>query len=122
MATQIFGSLFLIYAISRVIARGRDRTLSITELIIWMSIFGGILFFILDPSLSIVVAGFLGINRGADAIVYGSIAILFYLIFRTYVMLENLEHKTTLLVRELAILKSVELNSQKDERTEVDQK
>ena len=58
---------------------------------------------VIRPDLTTIVAFWLGINRGSDVVVYASILLLFYLIFRTNILLENLRHDLTQLVRTLAL-------------------
>lgn len=55
------------------------------------------------PDQTTKVARFVGINRGVDFIVYVSIATLFYLVFRIYIMLENLRHEMTEIIRKVAL-------------------
>jgi len=66
-------------------------------------VFGSAIVVVLFPSLSGAVAKFMGIGRGVDAIVYTSITLLFYLVFRLYVYLEDIRHEITDLVRKLAL-------------------
>jgi len=44
-----------------------------------------------------------GVGRGVDIIVYISLALLFYLVFRIYVMIEDLRHQITYIIREIAL-------------------
>ena len=106
---QVLGGFILLFAISRVVLRWRDRSLSVRGLIFWVFVFGGILVVLLVPGVSMNLARFLGIGRGSDVIVYGSVVLLFYLVFRIYVALENFEHKLTMLIREIALAQSEEL-------------
>lgn len=100
---QILGVLFLLFALSSVILRWRSHRLALSELVLWVFVFGGILTVVLVPSLSAWLARLLGIGRGADLVIYGSIVLLFYLVFRIYIQLENIEYKLTTLVREIAL-------------------
>jgi hypothetical protein len=100
---QVLGVLFLLFALSRVILRWRSHRLALSELVLWVFVFGGILTVVLVPSLSAWLARLLGIGRGADLVIYGSIVLLFYLVFRIYIQLENIEYKLTTLVREIAL-------------------
>jgi hypothetical protein len=86
-----------------VILRWRSHRLALSELVLWVFVFGGILTVVLVPSLSAWLARLLGIGRGADLVIYGSIVLLFYLVFRIYIQLENIEYKLTTLVREIAL-------------------
>lgn len=55
------------------------------------------------PGVTQNLADFLGIDRGIDSVVYVSIVILFYLVYRAYVKIERLEQDITKVVREEAI-------------------
>lgn len=101
--TQIVLGIFLLFALSRVYLRFRGGEVSFAGFIFWTSVFGSAIVVVLFPSLSGAVAKFMGIGRGVDAIVYTSITILFYLVFRLYVYLEDLKHEITDLVRKLAL-------------------
>ena len=59
----------------------------------------------INPDLTFRLSDFLGIERGIDVAVYGSIIILFYLMFRIFVKLEMLEQEITKTVRNDAISK-----------------
>lgn len=58
---------------------------------------------ILLPTTTSQIASLLQVGRGVDVILYISLALLFYLVFRGYVMIEDLRHDITTLVRQLAI-------------------
>ena len=49
------------------------------------------------------IAHQIGIGRGIDAVVYGSVVLLFYLVYRIYVKAEFIEHEITSLVRKFAL-------------------
>ena len=53
------------------------------------------------------LSSILGIARGADLIVYVSVVLLFYLIFRLYVKMEKIEQDVTKVVRKIAIDETV---------------
>lgn len=101
--TQIFFSLFLLFALSRVFLRFRDGTLHLIGYIFWSCLFGMALLVILFPGLSSIIAHVIGIGRGTDVIIYASITLLFYLVFRIYVYLEDIRHDITDLVQKLAL-------------------
>jgi hypothetical protein len=107
---QVLGTLFLFFAISRVLLRWHDQSLSTRELVFWCLVFAGILIVLLFPDLTVKVAHLLGITRGTDVVVYGSVVLLFYLVFRIYVRLENIQHQMILLFRALALIQSTELD------------
>ena len=102
---QILALIFALFAMSRVVLRARDKKISVNELFFWLAVWCGLVFVVFFPQITSKVAFFLGIGRGIDVVIYSSIAILFYLIFRLYVKLEENQRSITLLVRELALNK-----------------
>ncbi len=103
LPVQIVFSLFLLFAASRVWLRLKDGSLTLTSFFFWFGLFILAIIGVFKPELTSVVALKLGINRGSDAVIYASILLLFYLIFRTNVLLENLRHDLTKLVRTIAL-------------------
>lgn len=102
---QIIVLVFVVFAASRVILRAKDKKISVTELFFWLAVWAvlaGVVFF---PELTAPAAIFLGVGRGIDVIIYVSIGLLFYLIFRLYVKIEELQQDITAVVRKNAIEK-----------------
>jgi hypothetical protein len=98
---QVFAAVFIVFAVSRVFLRLRDKKITIIEVMFWLSIWIGMTVIVFFPRITQYLADMLGIGRGIDVIIYASIAILFYLIFRLYIKIEDTEREITLLVREL---------------------
>lgn len=96
---------FIIFAISRVYLRFKDQTITIGIFLFWSLIWIVAALVIVSPPITTKLAAYLGVGRGADFIVYISIALLFYLVFRIYVMIEDLRHEITGLVRHIALQK-----------------
>lgn len=105
LPVQIIFSAFLLFAASRVLLRLKDGSLTLTAFIFWFGLFLIAILGVFRPELTSLVAQKMGINRGSDAVIYASIILLFYLIFRTNVLLENLRHDLTKLVRLIALSK-----------------
>ncbi|MCX6816740.1 MAG: DUF2304 family protein [Candidatus Beckwithbacteria bacterium] len=103
LPVQIIFSVFLLFAASRVFLRLKDGSLTLASGSFWFGLFIVALLGVFEPELTSIVAKQLGINRGSDAVIYASIILLFYLIFRTNVLLENLRHDLTKLVRMIAL-------------------
>lgn len=99
---QIILLVFLLFALSRVVLRFRDRHIRNSEFVFWSLLFASAIAGVLLPNETTNFARFLGIGRGVDLIVYASIATLFYLVFRIYVMMEDIRHDITELVRQVA--------------------
>ncbi len=72
----------------------------------WMLVWFIAALIVISPPITTKFAAYFGIGRGADFIIYISIALLFYLVFRIYVMIEDIRHEITALVRHLALQKS----------------
>ena len=100
---QILLSIFLLFAVSRVWLGFKNRTISLPGFLFWLIVWILAVIGILEPSFTTYIANLVGIGRGADVVVYTSIVLLFYLIFRTQVMLEDIRHEITKLVREIAL-------------------
>jgi len=103
---QIVLLIFIIFAISRVYLRSREKIFSTKTAIFWYLIWLAGLVGVLLPKTTTKLAGLFGVGRGVDVIVYIALALLFYLVFRIYVMIEDLRHEITYLVREIALQKS----------------
>lgn len=58
---------------------------------------------IIQPRVTGKIAKLVGIGRGADVVIYLSIVVLFYLLFRLYVYVENLRHEISELISQLAL-------------------
>jgi len=95
--------VFALFALSRAYLRFRDNRLSIGEFMFWTLLWIGGIIISFNPWISSYVSSFFGINRGVDLIVYLSIVIIFYLIFRIYVKVENQEKEITTLVRKISL-------------------
>ncbi len=106
----IIVTIFVLFALSRNYLQFRDNHISGFQFIFWVLIWSLVLVILLWPNLTNRLAQYLGISRGIDVFVYLGIIVLFYLIFRSYVKIEELERDITRLVSELA-LKDMELGS-----------
>ena len=102
---QILALIYVMFALSRAILRAKDKKISLFELLFWFGIWGGLIFVIFFPNLVSKLADIVGIGRGVDVIIYMSIALLFYLVFRLYVKIEETEREITKIVREISLKK-----------------
>ncbi len=103
MSLQIILILFLVFAVSRVVLQLRQGNLHLISFSFWTGVFIIAIIGVVYPEITTRFAGFLGIGRGADVVVYLSIAVLFYLIFRLTITIEGIHSDITKLVREIAI-------------------
>lgn len=103
LPVQLILAIFLLFAVSRVYLRFREGTINLGAFLFWIGLWVLALFSIFCPDFTTYWAQLLGIGRGVDVILYISIALLFYLIFRINVMIENLHEEISKVVREVAL-------------------
>lgn len=109
--TQLFLIVFLLFALSRVFLRFKSAEVTISGLVFWSGIFGAAIVAVIFPQLTSFVARGIGIGRGADAVVYGSIVLIFYLVFRLYVYIQDLRREISELVGKLSMREHEKENS-----------
>ena len=103
---QILGATLLV-ALSLVTAVAAfRRRLAWGPAVFWIGLWSAATAAILDPELTVGVARFLGIDRGADLVFYCGILAMLAGFFLTYVRLRRIDRHVTVLVRQLAILEA----------------
>ena len=103
--SQIVIVVFALFALSRAFLRYKDKNLSAGELVFWCIIWLLVVLVGLSPDTHSWVANMQGIGRPVDVLVYVSLMLLFYLIFRIYVKLDQQERAMTEVVRKVALNK-----------------
>ena len=103
LPVQIILLVFVLFAASRAILQFRGGTIRLGALSFWLFIWGIALMAIFYPEETSKIAQVLGIGRGVDIVVYTSITILFYLVFRLHVYLENIRTEISRLIREVSL-------------------
>ena len=105
MLLQIIVIVFALFALSRAVLRFKDKKVSVGELILWSLLWIGAIVVVLVPQVTDFFAKELGTTRGADLVVYLSIILIFYLMFKLYVRIDELRSDITKVVREIALKK-----------------
>jgi hypothetical protein len=100
---QVILIIFLLFAFSRVFLRFREGSVGSGAFLFWSGIWLLALVGVIEPGFTTYFANRLGIGRGVDVIIYLSVLLLFYLMYRTNVHLENLRHEITKLTRKIAL-------------------
>lgn len=113
---QILLTIFVLFAITRVFLRAREKVISTKTAFFWTLIWLSAATGILLPVTTTRLASFFGVGRGVDVIVYVSLALTFYLIYRIYVMIEDLRHEISELVRKIALLNNHKVSSRKSSK------
>ena len=100
---NIFLIIFALFAWSRAIINYKKKRLSTNEFIFWTMIWILVMFVSILPGIFGGIADLLGTESGLKLLVYLSIIILFYLIYRLYVTTKKMNKNLTLIVRRMAI-------------------
>ena len=103
MTIQILATLFIAFVVGRTIGRWRLKQISPRLCVFWVFFWLIALLLFWMPHLSDRVAEILQVGRGVDAIIYISLMVMFYLMFRIFNRFERMEREMTKLVREVAI-------------------
>lgn len=102
MVVPVIVTLVVLFAASRAYLRYREGTLSLGAFFFWLLIWSSVEVIVWIPNVLNAFARLIGIGRGIDVIVYFSILLLFYLVYRIYVKAESIEREITTLVRRMA--------------------
>ncbi len=100
---QIVVVLFALFALSRAVLRFKDGKITKNELLFWSLLWIALIIFVFLPGIAGFISRMLGIGRTVDAVIYATILVLFYLIFRVYVKLEGMEQEITTVVRKISL-------------------
>lgn len=100
---QLLIVVFAFFALSRTLWQFKLGTLTSGWFIFWFLFWIVVGFVAILPQTADKVAHVVGVGRGADVVIYASLLALFYLIFRVYVKIEQVEREVTGLVRKLAL-------------------
>lgn len=100
---QIILLIFITFFLSRVYLRSKEKVIPAKTALFWTLIWLLALAGILLPSTTTQIAAFFGVGRGVDVILYFGLSALFYLVFRIYVMIEDLRREVTKVVRNVAL-------------------
>ncbi len=103
LAFQLIVIAFCLYAALRVWQKIKNRTLGKRWGAFWLVFWLGVGAVVALPWTTSLLAARLGVTRGVDLVVYISVIVLFYMIFRLTVKIEKLEGNITKLVREIAL-------------------
>jgi len=103
MLIKIVLLLFVIFTVSRLVKKFRQRAVNGRELILWLIFWLAVAAAIVWPQKTDIIARWVGVGRGADLLVYVSILALFYAFFRLSVSDKKKQREITELTRHLAL-------------------
>jgi hypothetical protein len=101
--SQIVLSFFILSAFVLTILKYRRGKIKLLELIFWSLLWLAAVVLIVLPDTMSFLADMLGIGRGVDAVIYLSVILSFYMIFRLYEKMDQIEREITEIVRHLAL-------------------
>jgi hypothetical protein len=114
MIIQIAIIAFALFAIWRAFIKFRAREISVAWFIFWTVFWLGVCIVVLLPRATEMAAAWFGVGRGVDLVIYISIVVLFYLIFKIFLKTQNLERDISKVVQELAVQKPKEPKEKED--------
>ncbi|MDD5749559.1 MAG: DUF2304 family protein [Patescibacteria group bacterium] len=100
---QILVTIFIVFALSKLFFQKQKNKISWTALLFWSFLWLVVLIVFWEPEITSYLANILGIGRGADLVLYLSVILIFYLLFRIFVRLNRIESDITKLVRSDAL-------------------
>jgi small membrane protein len=100
---KILAAGFAVYALRRLIARYRKGGTLTLEFIIWIAVWGGVGVVVFIPQKTDVVARWLGVGSGFNALTFITIVGLLYAVYRLYSRVQTVERDLTRLVRAAAL-------------------
>ncbi len=103
MTFKILLILFAVFVLLRTFGQYRARKVTAGWFVTWTIFWVMVVVVAFIPQFTDVIAVKLGVGRGADLIIYISLAALFYSLFRLVLRQDQLNRDLTELVRKLAI-------------------
>ena len=100
---QILFILFSLVALWSIVDRGRNGGMGPKGIAFWILFWMAADIAVIWPSTTSVVANFFGIGRGSDFVVYVSLALIFFILFRLHIKIEGVNRDLTTVVRDKAI-------------------
>ena len=109
---QYLGILLGVMALIFTLIRFRNGKLSLGMLGLWIGVWLIVILISIFPDVTSTLAIIIGIGRGLDVILIIGLIGCYYLIFRIYNMIENIEEEINLLVRQIALEKGLSSEDQ----------
>ena len=103
MIIKVIIIAFVAFVLWRTFIRFRKSEITIQEVVIWSVFWLLVVGVTLVPQQTDTISQYLGVERGADLLVYLSVITLFFLVFRIIVKLEKIDKDITKVVRNTAL-------------------
>ena len=106
LAIQVVILLFCFYALIIAWRRQSQGKLPRISAALWTLLWIAVGAVVMRPESTTFLANRLGVGRGVDLVTYLALLFIFFLLFRLFTRIEELERDITRLVRELALERS----------------
>lgn len=103
--------IFASFAILLTANQYRKERVSLYWLISWSILWLAVIAVAFAPQVTDVIANRVGVEKGADLIVYTAVVVFCYAMYRVLVRQEEMQREITRLVREVAILEAKKARS-----------
>jgi len=96
--------VMMLWPMSRVWFRFKDGVIKLSGFLFWTALWLTGTIIIFYPDFLSYLAAIFHIGRGSDLAIYTALALVFYLVFRLSVMIENVRNDISRLAREIALM------------------
>jgi small membrane protein len=114
---QIIVTLSVVVVVWRLVNKFKENNLKLSEFIGWLVIWLLVVIVFWLPQTASYFARLFGIGRGVDLAVYVAILMLFYLVFKLYLKIDNQRKEITKIVRQLALDNQLEIKEKENQKT-----
>jgi hypothetical protein len=101
---------FVLFALVKVVNAYQRRGIRTAQFALWCLVWLGTALIVTFPDATSVLAHQLGIGRGSDLVMYVTLIVALYLIFRIHLMLDRIQQEITEIVRTIALERLAEHN------------
>ena len=115
MPIQLIFLAIVVLALIFTWRRVKQNAIRHGEGLLWACVWIAIGIVVLNPEITSRIANAFGVGRGADFVVYGSVIVLFLLVFQSHIAVQRLERALTELVSRQA-LRDLEIEKDKTPR------
>jgi hypothetical protein len=120
-AIQIVLTIFAAFAVSRVLIRYRRGGMRLLHLGLWLIFWAAVIVVSVHPTTTDRLAILLGVGRGVDTAMYLSLLLIFYLQFRSFAKIEDMDRQLTRVVRANALREMEEDLAAAEEHRRIEQ-
>lgn len=102
--------------LSRIVLNYENKKISLGQMILWIIIWLFVIGFTTWPYITDQLAHYVGVKRGTDIALFIAVILLFYLVFRVYTKLVEIESEITEVVKGVAVKNITKGKSQRRRR------